>query len=90
MEIPEKFNRPLKLKEIPTNNRVVVIDNYSPNYNYIVEGHKIYSAPKGKDEWKDISDYPNGTGSIALQKSKDFSTNICKSQIFFVPLHTNE
>lgn len=56
MAIPKKFNKLLTLKEIPTNNRVVVIDNYSPNYNYIVEGHKIYSSPKGKDQWKDISD----------------------------------
>ena len=56
MDIPVKFDKPLKLAEIPTKNRVSVIDNYSPNYNYIVEGDKIYYAKKGNDYWVDISD----------------------------------
>lgn len=56
MNIPVKFDKPLKLSEIPTNNRVNVIDNYSNNYNYIVEGDKIYYAKKGNDYWVDISD----------------------------------
>lgn len=47
---------PLKLKEIPTKNKLQIIDNYSPNYNYIVEDNKIYYARKGKDYWVDISD----------------------------------
>ncbi len=54
--IPEKFDRPLKLSEIPTNNKVHVIDNYSPKWNYIVEGDKIYYSRKGRDYWVDISD----------------------------------
>lgn len=54
--IPEKFDRPLKKSEIPTNNRLSVIDNYSPNYDYIVENDKIYYSRKGADHWVDISD----------------------------------
>lgn len=55
--IPEKFNKPLKFKEIPTNNRLSIIDDYSPNYNYIVEKDKIYYSKKGNnDYWVDISD----------------------------------
>lgn len=55
--IPEKFDKPLKFSEIPTNNRLSVIDDYSPNYNYIVEGDKIYYSRKGhNDYWVDISD----------------------------------
>lgn len=44
-----------KFSEIPTKNKLQVIDNYSPKYNYIVEGDKIYYALKGKDYWVDIS-----------------------------------
>jgi LysM repeat protein len=55
--IPDKFEKPLDISEIPTRNRVNIIDNYSPNYDYIVEGDKIYYARKGrKDYWVDISD----------------------------------
>ena len=56
LTIPDKFDKPLKLSEIPTKNRVNIIDNYSPNYNYIVEGDKVYYALKGRDYWVDISD----------------------------------
>lgn len=46
-----------KFKEIPTNNRLHVIDNFSPNYNYIVEDDKIYYSKKRVDDyWVDISD----------------------------------
>ena len=45
-----------QLNTIPTKNKVVVIDNFSPNYNYIVEGDKVYYARKGRDYWVDISD----------------------------------
>lgn len=55
-EIPLKFDRPLKIEEIPTKNQIRVIDNYSPNFDYIVEGDKIYYAKKGKNHWIDISD----------------------------------
>lgn len=55
--IPEKFDKPLKFNELPTNNRISVIDDYSPYYNYIVEGDKIYYSRKGhNDYWVDISD----------------------------------
>lgn len=56
LTIPTKFNTPLKQSEIPTKNRVNVIDNFSPNYNYIIEGDKIYYSRKGNDHWVDISD----------------------------------
>lgn len=45
-----------QLNTIPTKNKVVVIDDYSPNYNYIIEGDKVYYARKGRDYWVDISD----------------------------------
>ena len=54
--IPQKIDKPLKRSEIPTSNTVRVIDNYSPNYDYIVEGDKVYYAKKGNDYWVDISD----------------------------------
>ena len=43
------------LAEIPTKNKLQIIDNFSPKYNYIVEGDKIYYAIKGRDYWVDIS-----------------------------------
>ena len=43
-DIPVKFDRPLKLEEIPTQNKIHVINNYSPKYDYIVERDKIYYA----------------------------------------------
>lgn len=40
-----------KLSEIPTLDRVHVIDNYhGSKWNYVVEGDKVYSSLKGKDE----------------------------------------
>lgn len=45
----------MKLNQIPTKNKLIIIDNYSPNYNYIIEGDKIYYAKKGNDHWVDIS-----------------------------------
>lgn len=56
LAIPVKFNKPLKKSEIPTSNKTIVIDNYSPNYNYIVENDKIYYSRKDRDHWVDISD----------------------------------
>lgn len=47
---------PLKLKDIPTKNQIRIIDNYSPNFNYIVEDDKVYYSQKGKDHWVDISE----------------------------------
>ena len=44
-----------KYSEIPTKNKLQIIDNFSPNYNYIIEGDKIYYAKKGNDHWVDIS-----------------------------------
>ena len=55
-DIPVKFDKPLKLEEIPTQNKIHVINNYSPKYDYIVEGDKIYYAQKGRNYWVDISD----------------------------------
>lgn len=48
---------PLKLSQIPTKNKLIVIDNYSPAFNYIVEDDKIYYSKKGNnDYWVDISE----------------------------------
>lgn len=58
LDIPNKSKQktPLKLKEIPTNNQVHIIDNYSPKFNYIVEDNKIYYSRKDRDYWVDISE----------------------------------
>ena len=45
-----------KLSQIPTKNKISIIDNYSPKFNYIVEDDKIYYSQKGKDYWVDISE----------------------------------
>lgn len=47
---------PLKLKDIPTNNQIRIIDNYSPSFNYIIEDDKVYYSQKGRDHWVDISE----------------------------------
>ena len=47
---------PLLIHQIPTKNKIHVIDNYSPNFNYIVEDNKIYFSKKGQPYWRDISD----------------------------------
>ena len=58
LDIPNKSKQktPLKLKEIPTNNQIHIIDNYSPKFNYIVEDNKIYYSRKDRDYWVDISE----------------------------------
>lgn len=72
--IPEKFDKPLKFNEIPTNNRISIIDDYSPYYNYIVEGNKIYYSRKGhNDYWVDISD--NNIARKNLHKHIGFKYN---------------
>lgn len=45
-----------KLSQIPTKNKISIINNYSPRFNYIVEDDKIYYSQKGKDYWVDISE----------------------------------
>ena len=47
---------PLKLAQIPTKNKIQIIDNYSPSFNYIVEDDKVYYSQKGRDHWVDISE----------------------------------
>lgn len=48
---------PLKLSQIPTKNKLIIIDNYSPTFDYIVEDDKIYYSKKGNnDYWVDISE----------------------------------
>lgn len=53
--IPDMIDGPLTLEQIPTKNQLRIIDNYSPNYNYIVEGDKIYYSKKGQPYWRDMS-----------------------------------
>lgn len=49
-------NIPLKLSDIPHDRPIHIIDNYSKNFNYIVQGDKIYYMKKGlTDNWVDIS-----------------------------------
>ena len=53
--IPDMIDGPLTLEQIPTKNQLRIIDNYSPKYNYIVEGDKIYYGKKGQPYWRDMS-----------------------------------
>lgn len=68
-------NKPyLTLSEIPTKNKLQIIDNYSPKYNYIVEGDKIYYSIKGRDYWVDISNNSKARKNLLefLSKNYDF------------------
>lgn len=57
LSIPKKFDRELKYEEIPTiDNKKIVIDNFSPHYDYIIEGDKTYYKTKSGKTWADISD----------------------------------
>lgn len=62
------------LSEIPTKNKLQIIDNYSPKYNYIVEGDKIYYSIKGRDYWVDISSNSTARKNLLefLSKNYDF------------------
>ena len=60
--IPGTSIKPLELKkELPfekiptTDNKKIVIDNFSPDYDYIVEGDNTYYKVKGGNSWADIS-----------------------------------
>ena len=46
---------PVTFDKLPTKNRISIIDNYSPTYDYIVEDDKIYKSIKGKNQWIEIS-----------------------------------
>lgn len=57
LNIPYKYEKPLKEKEISqTHHPNRIIDDYSANFNYIVQGDKIYYSKKNRDYWVDISD----------------------------------
>jgi hypothetical protein len=60
--VPPVISKQVNLKqEIPfekiptTDNKKIVIDNFSPSYDYIVEGDKTYYKVKGGNSWADIS-----------------------------------
>lgn len=47
---------PVPFDQLPTKNRISIINNYSPTYDYIVEDDKIYKSIKGKNQWIEISE----------------------------------
>jgi LysM repeat protein len=54
--IPKKYKKELSFNEIPTtDNKKIVIDNFSKHYDYIVEGDKTYYKVKSGNTWADIS-----------------------------------
>lgn len=56
-EMPEIIGKPsFKLEQIPTKNKIHIINDFDNIYNYIVEDDKIYYSRKGKDNWIDISE----------------------------------
>jgi LysM repeat protein len=55
--IPKKYKKELSFNEIlTTDNKKIVIDNFSKHYDYIVEGDKTYYKVKSGNTWADISD----------------------------------
>lgn len=70
LNIPTQAKKELTFEEIPTSdNKKVVIDNYSKHYDYIVEGNSVYYKTKGGKTWADISD--NKTAQSNLLKFLD-------------------
>ena len=70
LSIPTQAKKELTFEEIPTSdNKKVVIDNYSKHYDYIVEGNSVYYKTKGGKTWADISD--NKTAQSNLLKFLD-------------------
>lgn len=49
-----KRDNTLSLKQIPTKNRVNVIDNFSQYSDFVIEGDKLYRSDKGKSRWKEL------------------------------------
>lgn len=55
--VPKQYKKELTFNQIPTtDNKKVVIDNFSKHYDYIVEGDKTYYKVKSGNTWADISD----------------------------------
>jgi N-acetyl-anhydromuramyl-L-alanine amidase AmpD/LysM repeat protein len=66
LNIPTKFDRELSFQEIPTSdNKKIVIDNFSKHYDYILEGDKLYYKVKGGKTWSDISNNQQAKQNIA-------------------------
>lgn len=66
--VPRMYNRTLKLNEIvPQHHKNIVIDNYSPTMNYLIQGDKTYASKKGEDRWMDVS-----TNSFARKNLYNF------------------
>ena len=74
--IPYKFEGLISSKDIPRTGKSV-IDNYSPAYDYIVDGDKIYYSKKGNDQWADISDKD-------IARKNLFTSKSCRSSLIFV------
>jgi hypothetical protein len=50
-------NKELTFEQIPTtDNKKIVINNFSPSYDYVLEGDKTYYKTKAGKTWADISD----------------------------------
>lgn len=65
LTIPYKFDKPLKIKDIPQeHHKNLVIDDYSKSFNYLVQGDKVYYTKKGNDNWVDISDNQKAKGNL--------------------------
>lgn len=65
LKIPYKFDKPIKLNQIPTeHHKNIVVDDYSPNYNYLIQGDKFYYTKKGQDNWLDISENDKAKSNI--------------------------
>ena len=71
--IPKQYKKELKFEEIPTtDNKKIVIDNFSKHYDYIVEGDKTYYKTKSGKTWADISDNKTAQSNLLnfLDKNK--------------------
>lgn len=56
LDIPKQYTEELQLKNIPQSHHPHrVINNFSPNYDYLVQGDKLYYKVKKGEYWADIS-----------------------------------
>jgi len=60
-----KTNKELRFEDIPTKDKKkIIIDNFSPKFDYIVEGDKTYYKTKGGDTWADISNNKSARNNL--------------------------
>lgn len=93
LNIPRKYDRELTTNQIPQEyhpNRI--IDDYSPKYDYIVQGDKVFYRVKNGNTWADISD--NTPAKTNLYEHLNFKHGLkgysAEEKDIYNKLHNNE